>query len=563
MSEGTGPRLETSAADAGGGDASRIGVTAAWLTTGSAAVLLGMKIYARAGAAALFDDAFMFQRYAANLLRGRGLRWNVGGEPTFGVTSLATLLLAVPSRLIAGARNPAFAAFLTSFVPGLAFVGLTGGLILKTPSVARPARLAVLMTTMTMLALGHGVTHFVSGMDTMLGLAYLAAYLFFASKLDQAPNRRRSMLLGGFGGLCLAVRPEVGLFTTLLPLAQCFGAPTETRRANRMTMAVTLGMLLGFLGVARGYFGTALPLSFYAKSLRLYGPTIVQRYRGRTTQELVTFVADYWPLVALIAVDLGGGLRRYLRNTTKLERVTLIVTLLFLAYEWLFVLPIMFYDQRFYHLAVPALVFLATRAAGRLEQAWGPRTAAWPAATAVVFGFALAAPFASAGTEVVNLAKAENPPARFALLPFAASTGVQKNLFRPDAFAALPADAVIASSEVGLLGVLAPNTPIVDLAGLNERTLVTSNMSAARVFDNGGPDVLYFPHGDYREFIAAILSVPEIRGYDLYPPRSLGTVIGLGIKRSSRYYERMKDLVEGHDPVEADRYDPSMNVRGR
>ena len=38
-----------------------------------------------------FDDAYMFIRYANNLLAGYGHAWNPGGEQTFGSTSLTHL----------------------------------------------------------------------------------------------------------------------------------------------------------------------------------------------------------------------------------------------------------------------------------------------------------------------------------------------------------------------------------------------------------------------------------------------------------------------------------------
>ena len=544
-------------------DASRMGAAAAWITTSVAALLLVTKLYAHAGAATLFDDAFMFQRYANNFLHGRGVRWNPSGEPTYGLTSLATLLVSVPARLVAGAGRPAVAALLTSLVPGLAVLVLTGWLIHRAPRVSRGARLAVLMTAMTMLALGHGTTHFLSGMDTMLALAYLAAYLAFASSVESGPSTRRGVLLGLFGGMALAVRPELGLLTVLLPLAQSFAPRAELRRASRAALGATLATLGAHLLLARVYFHSALPLPFYAKALGLYGPTMRRQYRGRGSLELVTFIVDHWPLFAIIALDIARSARRYIRDTSTLEKATLGSALLLLGYEWLFVLPIMYYDQRFYQPLLPALVFVAVRAAGRLEAAWKRRSLASLVPLSVVLGFALVPAFATVGQDAVRIASAEGRPSRFDMRLFALSPGVQKNLFRPDAFAALPDDVVIASSEVGLLGAIAPKKTIIDLAGLNDPAIVKQGLSAARVFEGGGPDVLYLPHPDYREFIIDLLSAPEIRGYELYAPGSLGTIIGLGIKRSSPHFARMKELVSARQPVSADQYDPSMKLPAR
>ena len=40
-----------------------------------------------------FDDAYMFLRYAHNLLDGYGLRWNRGEPPVYGATSLPHVLV--------------------------------------------------------------------------------------------------------------------------------------------------------------------------------------------------------------------------------------------------------------------------------------------------------------------------------------------------------------------------------------------------------------------------------------------------------------------------------------
>jgi hypothetical protein len=211
---------------------------------------------------------------------------------------------------------------------------------------------------------------------------------------------------------------------------------------------------------------------------------------------------------------------------------------------------------------VRGLCFLAARAAGRLARDLGRDLSAPLAALAMLTGFWLAPAAANAAQDLTG-AIADKRTWRFDHWEFARMNGPQKNWFRPDAFAALPDDVVIATSEVGLISALAPRKKIIDIAGLNDPAIALSGFSAARLFADGGPDVLFFPHPDYREFIQQMLEAPEITGYDLYPPGALGSLLGVGIKRSSRHYRKMRDLMGNRSPVARDKYDPTLQLKLR
>ena len=47
-----------------------------------------------------WDDAYMFTRYADNLLATGKATWNPGGEPTYGLTSVLYLAVVVPFHLL-------------------------------------------------------------------------------------------------------------------------------------------------------------------------------------------------------------------------------------------------------------------------------------------------------------------------------------------------------------------------------------------------------------------------------------------------------------------------------
>ena len=59
-----------------------------FLCLGIGLCAIALAIYSQSSAFQVQDDAYMYSRYAQSLLRGDGMAWNPGGEPTYGATSL-------------------------------------------------------------------------------------------------------------------------------------------------------------------------------------------------------------------------------------------------------------------------------------------------------------------------------------------------------------------------------------------------------------------------------------------------------------------------------------------
>ena len=73
----------------------------------------------------LWDDAYIFLRYANNVLAEGRISWNPRSAPTYGMTTPAFLVVTVPAlALFRGA--PPLAASLASAIPGFVFLGLLG-----------------------------------------------------------------------------------------------------------------------------------------------------------------------------------------------------------------------------------------------------------------------------------------------------------------------------------------------------------------------------------------------------------------------------------------------------
>ena len=85
--------------------------------------IIGLGVLSRFAAGYVWDDAYLFVRYADILLSDGRLSWNPGGEATYGITS-CLYLGAVLAVWLLVSENPALAAGLSSLVSGLVFVVL-------------------------------------------------------------------------------------------------------------------------------------------------------------------------------------------------------------------------------------------------------------------------------------------------------------------------------------------------------------------------------------------------------------------------------------------------------
>src|ERR1700690_309122 len=117
----------------------------------------------------VWDDGFMFVRYADRLLHGHGISWNSHGAPVWGATSLAFLAVVTPMHALIS--DPVWAALASSFFAGALFVAAQIGLtcvVVRTP-VARLFAVALLLAVLTRG--GNALAmHFRSGMDTTFAM---------------------------------------------------------------------------------------------------------------------------------------------------------------------------------------------------------------------------------------------------------------------------------------------------------------------------------------------------------------------------------------------------------
>lgn len=510
------------------------------------------KVLARFDVATLWDDAYIFQRYAHFVLHEGRVAWNPGGEPTYGLTSLLFLPVSVVARL-AARGNSTLAALVASAVCGVAFVVLLLLLVLR----QRPASAALRTVLFTLVvvcgALSSLSDHLVSGMDTTMVLAYLVVLVGLGERLERTGTRFSAVALGLVGGLSFAVRPETVLYALATPLAFGLrGRDKAQRREGWLALVLVAAVVALHLGACALYFKSPLPLPFWAKSSRLYGDLIWTAYRGQTTVELAAFLGAFWPLAALVVVDVGSGPRRALADASPLELGVAGAVAGCGAYYWLVALPVMAFSQRFFYPMLPGLVLLACRAAGRMERRFDGLFAELGRSAlrlVALLGLAAAAnavaPALVTATRECAEAVGQQRTFRFGTMAWAKTVGPQKYWFKLDRFSEMPPDLVMATTEVGMLAALNLDKTVVDLAGLNERAFAHQAFSAEVFVTRFHPDLVYMPHPHYAQMIQALRKSPEFAAaYEEFSQKELGTTqFGLALRKDSRHYAAMRQLV--------------------
>lgn len=501
----------------------------------------------------VWDDAFMFARYADNVLRDGVMAWNPGGEPTYGLTSSLFLSLVVPLRMLIP-QNPLLAVLAASIAGGVLFIGLLVALLAREPAASPRARRALVLFALLTLALNvYDLNiHMTSGMDTTFSLACITAYIMLAVQFRRAPTALRTAALGVAGGLAFLVRPDLLLYTWLLPLvlALC-DVSAPVRRQAVAALALTVALTGAQAAGAAWYFHTPVPLPFYAKALPNYGDVIREVYRDTPVQQLSVFLMSFAVLIVPAGAGVWLDLRSGLRTAYALERGLLAATILFVLYYLLFVTQIMPRGQRFYFPTLPALFWLAAHASiliSRRLPALAHDIVRAPATLPGMFIVFLLL-LLPVGRSQVGTLRFERDRGRFGdVAPFSIyDAGAFLIWFQLDEFSKLPDDFVIATTEVGLPAALNPRKVIVDMAGLNETQFALAPFSARRLFAKYAPDLIYMPHPTYPAMTAELGDDPTFRSrYEIVPlPPQYGAafILGVAIRRDSRYYADMQRII--------------------
>lgn len=218
----------------------------------------------------MFDDAFIYFRYADNLADGHGLVYNIG-EKVEGYTSFLWVILMAAGKII-GINIIIF-----SKIIGLLFAA--GCLFLTAFSYKFLNNIKPKMSAVATLYLGSTGVFLpwgVSGVETtMFAFLLLLTVLFYLS-IGEKGSSRKFMFLGILAGITSLTRPE-GILVFGVLLIDIFIINKNKRRSDGVLFIIAFLVLTVPHFIWRYYYyGYPLPNSFYAK----VGVSLSQLFRG-------------------------------------------------------------------------------------------------------------------------------------------------------------------------------------------------------------------------------------------------------------------------------------------
>ncbi|MCA9653177.1 MAG: hypothetical protein H6712_33985 [Myxococcales bacterium] len=256
---------------------------ASWLVV--AATLAMLLVFVAGHSFSIYDDAYIYFRYADDLRDGCGPTFNCGDPPVEGFSSPLFLALLVLGGALGGdveAWSQVLGPACLAVALGLAIrvpVGRTGAAL----AIARGPGLAAAAAVALLLGLDDYVLlNAVSGLETGLAAAVAVALL-------RAVLRREVGATATWSVVGVLARPELGVLVLLLPVL-----PWMRRR--RAVLGV-IGALVLITALRLAIFGDPLPNTYWAKS----GGTAVH---ARLGAEYLAQVLRDFPFVALAPLAL-------------------------------------------------------------------------------------------------------------------------------------------------------------------------------------------------------------------------------------------------------------------
>lgn len=468
------------------------------------------------------DDAFMITRYAKHWLAGEGFSWNPTDGPAYGITSPAYLFV-ITTVMGLTACSDVSALTYTSFIAGvLSLFALTWmGFLIQERKLAQKSWLPLLILPY-IIFLTPLVSHSLTGMETTFSL--LSNSLFVCAIV--VAIRQRSMLGLLFclfaGLLSVATRPDNGLYAVFLPPLFFFAHDWAMWRYSvryilLFAFAVGISLILSKL-----LFNDFLPLPFFAKSGNFF-----KGYIGATgtnaIEQMIGIVITWLPCIMLIIITASK------KTSPKLAAITILIFATFGYYAT--VTQIMGYQARYYYPSTAFVLFAVFVAS--LSDTATPTTQSSQSAFRRRFLFAIATlltllllfffrlevgvlwekyitgpPFDFHGTTQYQKAEGNQLPS----LGWGNSVIAMGGLLQR-----VPRGTVIAASEYGWIGSKFPQLTIIDLVGLQDRTIAHHGFSAVYVMSRK-PDLIWLPHPDYTYEVAQLLDDPTfIQDYEYYP----------------------------------------------
>jgi hypothetical protein len=488
------------------------------------------------------DDAYMFLRYAKQVVAGHGYAWNPDGQQVFGATGAVHLAMVSLYEAILPLSGSAKLALSSMTFALLALAALPRVCIsLLRSSLREQPWLVALAVWLVLVPHRLFISHALSGMDTMS--AFAANCLVAGAALQLARTGTNRALAAAVGAALLAIlaRPDDGLYATLAPT---FAVALGAAKPRGPLLAKTVGglalALVVYLALGTAVFGDPVPLPFYAKSIGYFDEYTAVR-AWNPFDYLGQILAMWLPSLAVIVF----GVNR--RTGSEVLALLAPVALTFTYY--FSVVQIMGVGARYYIPATPFAIVAAAVVIDDLLRDSQPAAAVtralasrWPLALVLT----ITVPAVLKDAELLYAPKFDKvaPPTfpaecyeRPALgsLPDVDYNAVIAEL---GALAAtLPPGTRLAMSEHGRIGAAAPQVMIDDLIALHDPQFAHHGFDADVELDRK-PDAIWLPHYFFVRVWHDLAANPRLWSeYDVWPDAFL---YGFAIRRDSPHHDRIE-----------------------
>lgn len=439
------------------------------------ALAVALVLFARIGDAVPYqvDDAYITFRYAANVARGFGPVFN-RGERVEGVSNLVWVIALAPFAIARG--EPVLPLLLVARGLNVLFLLGSAWAIFRALSRATGSRAAGVLGAVLLPAHESYAMWILPGLET---IAYATALLFLAtsiadeyarpssSDLPSPPtsrDRAASILASTVFFLLPGIRPEAGM-VAMFVVAGAFPAFLASGR-GRALFRFALPVLAGGVCVCAfrlAFYGDLLPNTFYAKVDAVYA----ERSRLSHLAEIANrhaaslFLATFGAGVVAFGLLRARGSRSSPEPRFALGSAALGGIVGVLAFIWIAGRDWMLFC-RYFVPAAPMVCLLAGIGAARAGEFLSERAGT---KSVVLHEAFVALPLLVA----LFFQLAERHPAEEGIARVQ-TTFVQEMLAAGDAVrAVVPRGATIAIAAAGALPYRVPESPFLDMLGLNDR----------------------------------------------------------------------------------------------
>lgn len=474
------------------------------------------------GNTTIFDDAYMFLRYANNLLDHGVYGWNFE-EHSYGCTSILYTFWILGWHALFDIGLPEAQALLMLSSLGFSFLGiylLSKILILLFPDQKQPW-VWVLLLTASFPFLGNAL----NGMDTTLASCCITVMLYYWLRHSLTESKMPFWALGLVSYLPFLVRPDTGVYVLLFPLLWMV-SQKEYRLIFRVYVVIGLLMAID-TAIKWVVFGNPLPLPSYAKSQE-YLVGYMGMYLWQVDKYWLYFLAmGSFPLICAFLFSSVEGLKKSLPFL-----IPMILTLAILTTK----IQIMGGHIRFFYPSIPFLFLSGLIVLRGISLRENVR---W-----VILIWASCS-FAGIFLSEYYEGKSEEEEAEVYRIfdPDIDLTQIYANTNFYELLEYLPDGATVAGSEHGRLSVMFPNLKILDLVGLHDKEIAYHGYSD-QYLEQVNPEIIWLAHDHYIGLNHDMVEGAYFQqAYEYFPGEA---DYGLAIRRDLPNFEALISHISHH-----------------